>query len=196
MRTVNPEVHAARRAEIVAAAAIEFAANGVEGTSTAAVCRRAGIGSGTLFHYFGTKQELFRAIFADDLPRITELSAAATAEADPDAGVQMITDHLIAEVADPLSPGLTSAALLQVNRDPQLAAVLTETDDLIRRALTALLRRSARKPGRSLPFRPAPTARWIQSVIDAAHLSESSNRRRTTSELRTIVGWLTGHHPL
>lgn len=192
MRTVNPEVHAARRAAIVAAAAIEFASNGVDGTSTAAVCRRAGIGSGTLFHYFGTKQELFRAIFADDLPRIVELTAAALAEPDPDAGLELITEHLITEVADPLSPGLASAALLQVNRDDQLAAVLTEIDDRIRRALTTLLRRVARRPGRSPAFPAAATARWIQSVIDAAHLSESSDRRRTAAELRTIVRWLTG----
>lgn len=192
MRTVNPEVHAARRAEIVAAAAVEFAANGVDGTSTVAVCRRAGIGSGTLFHYFGTKQELFRAIFADDLPRIGELTAAALADPDPDAGLELITDHLIAEVADPLSPGLASAALLQVNRDDQLAAVLTETDEQIRNTLTTLLRRIARLPGRSPAFSAPATARWIQSVIDAAHLSESGDRRRTAAQLRTIVGWLTG----
>ena len=37
-----------------------------QGATTAAICRAAGVGSGTLFHYFGDKRSLMVAIFADD----------------------------------------------------------------------------------------------------------------------------------
>ncbi|GAA3178728.1 TetR/AcrR family transcriptional regulator [Streptomyces ramulosus] len=190
---MNPEVHARRRAAIVEAAAAEFAAHGVDGTGTAAICRRAGIGSGTLFHYFATKRELFHAVFADDLPRMARRCAEALAAPDPEAGLDLLTGHLIAELADPLAPGLASAALLQANRDPEFARLLTALDAQLQEALTTLLERLAKAPGRALPL-PAPSAaRWIRNLIDAAHLTAgAADREATTAELRLILSWLMG----
>ena len=51
----------ARREEILDAALVEFAANGLEGTSTEDIARRAGISQPYLFRLFGTKKELFKA---------------------------------------------------------------------------------------------------------------------------------------
>ena len=66
MRTVDPVRHAARRAAIQEAAAGVFAEKGYTGATTAEICRAAGIGSGTLFHYFGDKRSIMISIFADD----------------------------------------------------------------------------------------------------------------------------------
>src|SRR3982074_825232 len=160
VRTVNPESHARRRATIVAAAAAEFATHGIDGTSTAAICRKAGIGSGTLFHYFKTKQDIFHAVFADDLPRVTRLCEQALAQPDPDTGLDVLVDHLIGEIADPLAPGLASAASLQANRDPDFARLLTTIDQEILRTVTTILRRGEAKPERTLGFQSPFTARW------------------------------------
>jgi AcrR family transcriptional regulator len=190
-RTVNPEMHARRRAAIVAAAAVEFARNGIDGTSTAAICKRAGIGSGTLFHYFATKQEIVRAVFADDIPQVEQLCARALAEPDPDRGLDLMIDHLLDELVDPLAPGLASAATIQANRDPDFAAVLLAIDDMVRRTLTTLLRRLGK--GRSLPLPAASAARWIQGLVDAGHLGIIDGpRTQTVRELRRIVAWLSG----
>lgn len=192
MRTVNPEQHARRRAAIVAAAAEEFAAHGPDGTTTAAVCRRAGIGSGTLFHYFPTKRALFHAVFADDLPRITALCDRALAEPDPGTGLDLLLDHLTAEVADPLAPGLAAAAVFQAGRDAEFAAVLAANDAHLDRALTTLLQRNAER-GRPAAFPPARAARWIRNAVDAAHLADAPagrERSRTAAELRRILTWL------
>jgi AcrR family transcriptional regulator len=43
-----------------------FAERGYTGATTAQICRAAGVGSGTLFHYFGDKRSIMLAIFADD----------------------------------------------------------------------------------------------------------------------------------
>ncbi len=56
-----------RRDEVIAAAAIEFAAGGFAGTSTTAIARRAGISQPYLFQLFGTKKELFLAAVRDCL---------------------------------------------------------------------------------------------------------------------------------
>lgn len=57
-RAPSPE----RRALIAECALRLFAANGVTATSTARIAREAGIAAGTLFLYFGTKQELLDAL--------------------------------------------------------------------------------------------------------------------------------------
>jgi AcrR family transcriptional regulator len=190
-RTVNPEMHAERRAAILEAAAVEFARNGIDGTSTAAICKRAGIGSGTLFHYFPTKRDIVRELFAADIPDVEDLCARALAEPDPDRGLEMMLDRLLAELVDPLAPGLASAATIQANRDPEFAATLQTIDVMVRRTLTTLLRRVARS--RALPLPAASAARWIQSLVDAGHLGiVDGPRERTVKELRTIVAWLSG----
>ena len=184
MRTVDPEKHARRRAKIVAAAAAEFAAHGLDGTTTAAVCRRARIGSGTLFHYFPTKRALFHAVFADDLPVLTALTGRALAEPDPETGLRLLLDHMTAEVGDPLGPGLAAAAVVQAGRDPEFAAIVAANDDCLHRALTTLLERPAAR-GRPAVFGPERTARWIRNVVDAAHLGDARE-----DELRGILAWL------
>lgn len=50
-----------RRDSVVAAATIEFAHGGFDGTSTDAIARRAGVSQPYLFQLFGTKKELFLA---------------------------------------------------------------------------------------------------------------------------------------
>jgi AcrR family transcriptional regulator len=172
---------------------VEFAQHGVDGSSTAAICRRAGIGSGTLFHYFPTKIEIFHALFRDDLQR--NASVCQEALARPAAGgLEQLLDHLVADLGDPLVPGLTAAALLQVNRDEAFAAMLAEDEAVVRRTLTVLLERLVAE-GRELAFPPHATARWIQRLLDACYLSagdDDADPPATVAELRTMISWLVG----
>jgi AcrR family transcriptional regulator len=194
MRTVNPQQHALKRSLILEAAAQEFAAHGLDGTSTAAICARAGIGSGTLFHYFGTKREIFLAMFSDDLAANKEVCQRAIASTPPAAGLDLLVDHLVRDLADPLIPGLMAAALLQANRDEEFAALLVADDDTVRSTLVELLVRM-RTDGHLLAFEPAEVARWIQRVIDASFLTAddpSFEPGEHAVQLRQIIGWLTG----
>jgi len=52
----------ARVAQILEAAEQEFAANGFEGTSTAAIAARAGLPKANVHYYFGTKEKIYRAV--------------------------------------------------------------------------------------------------------------------------------------
>ncbi|NLV78488.1 MAG: helix-turn-helix transcriptional regulator, partial [Rhodococcus sp.] len=67
-RTVDPELHARRRTALIGAAAVLFAERGYDATPVAAIAQTAGVSSGTVFHYFGDKRGLFRAVFESDLP--------------------------------------------------------------------------------------------------------------------------------
>jgi AcrR family transcriptional regulator len=175
---------------------VEFALHGVDGSSTAAICRRAGIGSGTLFHYFPTKIEIFHALFRDDLEHNASVCEEVLA-LPAAAGLEQLLDHLVADLDDPLVPGLTAAALLQVNRDETFATMLVEDEAVVRRTLTVLLERLVAE-GRVLPFPPRATARWIQRLLDASYLSagdDDTDPPTTIAELRIMINWLVGHHP-
>jgi AcrR family transcriptional regulator len=56
---------AARREAVLEAAASEFARRGLDGASTDAIARKAGISQPYLFRLFGTKKELFIAVTAE-----------------------------------------------------------------------------------------------------------------------------------
>lgn len=72
-----------RRRDVVQAACVEFATRGLDGTSTEAVARRAGISQPYLFRLFPTKRALFIAAVEDTFDRVT---ARFRADADGLAG--------------------------------------------------------------------------------------------------------------
>jgi AcrR family transcriptional regulator len=70
----------ARPGEIRAAALALFAERGFSATRLEDVAQHAGIAKGTIYLYFATKEELFRAVVRQDLlPNLAALEAMATA---------------------------------------------------------------------------------------------------------------------
>jgi AcrR family transcriptional regulator len=66
----------ARPADIVAAALQVFAENGFAGARIEEIARRAGVSKGTVYLYFETKGDLFRAVVHDAIiPNIDEIEA-------------------------------------------------------------------------------------------------------------------------
>lgn len=131
-RTVDPARHEARRLVIVDAALTVFAARGYDGATTAAICREARIGSGTLFHYFPTKLSILLGIL--DVGTAEVRDSAAAYEGRPDAlGVLLeIVGAAADEAADPRVPGFVRAAA-GVMHLPEVARAL-EADTEAQRA--------------------------------------------------------------
>lgn len=69
-----------RRESVLEAAIIEFAARGLDGTSTEDVAHRAGISQPYLFRLFPTKKALFLALVDRCFQRVAEAFAAAAAD--------------------------------------------------------------------------------------------------------------------
>ncbi len=82
-----------RRAEVLAAAIVEFAAYGLHGASTVAIAERAGISQPYIFRLFGTKKELFIAAAATVYDRIFGLFRAA-ADGAPGEGPGEVLDAM------------------------------------------------------------------------------------------------------
>jgi AcrR family transcriptional regulator len=73
---------ARNRARVLDAARSAFAEAGLD-VGVEEIARRAGVGKGTLYRRFPTKEALVRAIFEDILEEIDRIVALAEAEADP-----------------------------------------------------------------------------------------------------------------
>jgi len=67
MRTLDPVKHAEKRGEILLAAWRCLAKTGFRGTSTADICKEAGISPGHLYHYFDSKEAIVTALTARGL---------------------------------------------------------------------------------------------------------------------------------
>lgn len=71
---------------LLTAAAEEFALNGVD-APISAVARRAGLGKGTVFRHFPTKDDLVAALVLDHVTRLTELAGELLGAEDAGAAV-------------------------------------------------------------------------------------------------------------
>lgn len=74
------------RSLLLAAAVEEFAENGVD-APVAAIARRAGLGKGTVFRHFPTKDDLVAAIVLDRVTRLTALATELSTAADAGAAL-------------------------------------------------------------------------------------------------------------
>ena len=189
MRTVDPVRHAARRAAIRDAAAGVFAELGYTRATTAAICRAAGVGSGTLFHYFGDKRSIMLAIFADDAVVNDEL--VATLDEDRAlAELGRLLDHLTRDVGDPMAPGLVVAMLQLAVDDEEFAALMEAGDGRLRAAFARLLTRAQQDGTVDARLDPARAGRWLVGLVDTLYLmsgDEEFDAAAETAELRVLA---------
>lgn len=99
----------------MAAAREAFAAEGIS-VPLDEIARRAGVGPGTVYRHFPTKEALFQSAIVDNIERMTEFARGLSTAADPGAAFFELLDHMMAEggvkrdLADALG-GRDSAAI-------------------------------------------------------------------------------------
>jgi AcrR family transcriptional regulator len=169
VRTVDPVRHAARRTAIQGAAAAVFAERGYTGATTAEIARAAGVGSGTLFHYFGDKRSIMISLFADDLAANDELIATLD-EDQPVPEIWRALGHLCRDVADPVAPGILVAMLQLAVADLEFAALLEAGDQKMREALARLVRAAQRDGDVDRQLDPMRAGRWLVGLVDTLYL--------------------------
>jgi AcrR family transcriptional regulator len=164
-RTVDPEKHLARRLVIIDAALTCFAAHGYAGTSTAAICRQAGIGSGTFFHYFPTKQSLLLAILAYGTDETREWFEAHAADPDPLAVVEAYLDHTAEEMSDPRLAGFVRA-VGAVMGEPEVEAALALDARVLQEALEPWVARAQESGQVRTDLSARDLTAWVLVVLD------------------------------
>lgn len=150
---MTPRRGALNREAILGAAHDVIAERGYHGATTAEICRRAEVSSGTFFHYFPKK--------------IDVLIALLTAEPGGDDEQPLGLDDLLAEVvSDALRP--TTAAFMRevstLTSLPEVAGALTALDEHRRRQVSAAVadaRRTGRANSEADPAAQEVRLRWV-----------------------------------
>ncbi|WP_024875612.1 TetR/AcrR family transcriptional regulator [Saccharomonospora piscinae] len=186
-RPPDPARAAARREAVTAAAARLFAERGYENTSVTDLARAAGLSSGSVFYHFPDKRAVFRSLFERDLPQCRELVERSLDTDDPLESILGMVDALGAEALDPTARGIMVELLRQVDRDPELARIVSENASVLHRGFATLLRRAIESGTVDGGLDPDEAAAWIQAVIDAAFLN-AENDTDPRPMLRLIVG--------
>ncbi|WP_371348494.1 TetR/AcrR family transcriptional regulator [Ancylobacter sp. IITR112] len=96
-----PSPSAAKHDQILRGAREVFLASGFDGASMGEIARAAGVSKGTLYVYFGSKEDLFTALVTDECTRTAE----ACFELDPDgpteATLRTLASHYIEAMLEP-----------------------------------------------------------------------------------------------
>jgi AcrR family transcriptional regulator len=122
------------RARLLEAAAKIFSAGGSQ-ASLEAVARQAGVGIGTLYRHFPTREDLFSAVYRREVDQLGDLSDALSDEADP---VEALRQWLRANVQMVATKkGMIEALQLATFKSSELQAYSSKRmTDAISRLLT------------------------------------------------------------
>ncbi len=134
----RPRADAVRNRErVLEAAKVVFSTEGPD-RSLEAVARQAGVGIGTLYRHFPTREALFEAVYRREVEYLVALAEQLKTEAGPAEAVRRWMRSIVEFVAT--KKGMVAALALVVNSSSDLS---TYTSEQLTRALDHLLRRAA-----------------------------------------------------
>ena len=133
----RPRADAVRNRErVLKAAKAVFSAGGPD-ASLEAVARRAGVGIGTLYRHFPTREALFEAVYRREVQQLGELAEALKSEAAPVDALRRWLRSNVEFVAT--KKGMSAALALAAHGSSELYA---HTFDRLTKAVGALLDRA------------------------------------------------------
>lgn len=121
------------RAKILAAAQAAFAKEGT-GVSLGEIARRAGVGAGTVYRHFPTKEVLLEAVLSQRVEHLTRVAAEYAASEDPGSAFFDFVTEVITS-----TPGSRDMCELLASEDGWPRAVLLSSGRRFAEALEALL---------------------------------------------------------
>ncbi|MCM4082134.1 TetR/AcrR family transcriptional regulator [Paractinoplanes hotanensis] len=166
-RIVDERRHTERRDAILSEAYRQFATSGYDRTSTASICRGAGISSGTFFHYFPTKLDALVGVLTAGLQQTRQALSRIESDGSGLAAVLAYAGGVQTEMADPHFGGFVHA-VAGVELLPEVAAVLDDESTLIRAFLVRHLADASARAEIRTDASPEHLARWTQWLLDGA----------------------------
>lgn len=164
-RTLDPARHQARRMAIIDAALTCFAAEGFDRTTTAAICRTAGIGSGTFFHYFPTKLSALLAILELGTAESAGWFAAQAGRTDASRVIEDYVAHAVAEFTDPRVAGFVRA-VGAVLAEAEVLAALAKDEAVVHQGLLPWVRAAQEAGEVRTDIAPSRLCAWIGVVLN------------------------------
>jgi len=156
---------------LLAAAGEAFAERGADDVSLEEIARRAGVGIGTLYRHFPTRQALLEAVYRD---QVDALGARAAELAQSDSPAAALAEWVTALVTfGKAKRSLTTALLEVLDRDSEL---LSSSRDVLRGATDELLERAQRAGVARTDVRGTDVMRLAHGVSMTADLGQDPDQ--------------------
>jgi AcrR family transcriptional regulator len=133
----KPRADALRNRELVLEAARTVFSTGGPEASLEAVAKTAGVGIGTLYRHFPTREALFDAVYRHEAQQLAALAERLQTEASPVEALRQWMYSLVKFVAT--KKGMSAALALVVSKDSDL---FSYSSDLLMRSADGLLERA------------------------------------------------------
>ena len=173
------------RERLLQAAAAVFSAGGTK-ASLEAVAKRAGVGIGTLYRHFPTREALFEAVYRHEVDQLGELAEQLAGDADPVAALRRWLHANVRLVAT--KKGMLAGLALAANSSSELYAY---SFDRLTKAVGSLLRRAIKSGNIRPDIKPEELLRalvgmcylhnqpgWQRSVLRLVDIFVDGLRRR------------------
>lgn len=135
--TRKPRADAVRNRErVLEAAKVVFSAGGAE-ASLEAVARAAGVGIGTLYRHFPTREALFEAVYRREVQQLADLAEQLKQDAKPIDALRQWMRSIVKFVAT--KKGMSAALTLAVDKNSKL---FSSSADRLARTVGGLLDRA------------------------------------------------------
>ncbi len=157
----------AKMKQIVDAAVSCFANKGFHATSTAEICKAAGMSPGNVFHYFSSKMQIIEAIAIEDG---LIYQAIFNEQLDTDNVIDSIVGIVKALVAyinsDPECARISMEVGTEASRNPEVMKIFLANEEISKAKLSQLIAHGIQKGEIDNTLQPEATASWILMLSD------------------------------
>lgn len=186
MRKLDPVKHEKKRQEILAAAQRCFLRSGLSGASTAAICAEAGISPGHLYHYFESKNAIVAAIADARIEALSERFEQGGGSSIPALLSEM------PQAGSPAESGLFFEMLAESRRNPEMAKIMHERVQSMRRLIADVLRHGQSRGEVKAELDPDIGAAAILALINAAKVVALQEPKQDAKQTITLFKLLVG----
>jgi AcrR family transcriptional regulator len=183
------------RQRLIAVARRHFASDGFEKATSKAIAGDAGLTSGTIYHYFGSKQALYAAVAEDSWRTLIEpvedlLASDAPAQAKL---VAVIQHSLELRRADPHRSAFAAAGPLEASRHPELVPAVRTFSQRLRELYRALAEEGVARGEMNPAVSAAEVAEMLMAVSNGfASFATTAPRAADEAAVKTFVLLLEG----
>ncbi len=196
-RTRDEAAFEAKRRRILRAAEALFVERGFHQTGMAAICEAAGMSPGALYRYFPSKTEIIRAFVAEERAETAALFDRLEGAKDFRKALTDFLWETIQAVGDKDYARLALEIAAEGARDPEVGAILAESDAEAHRRLTAIIEAAQARGKAPRNVDASAVARLLLMVVDGAtgnggRIPAASKRTKFPETLEQLTEGLLG----
>ncbi len=170
MRTVNPELVAERREQILVAAARCFGERGFHGASIKNICEAADLSPGLLYHYFRNKEEIIDVIIERELDHAMVAFERLAGEDRRFDALINLDERTLRTLLTPSEYDVSLEVWAELERNPQSATLLKKHYASIKNRMIKTIRQAQEQGNIDPELDPGETAEVLGALFDGLML--------------------------